>query len=69
MTNKEEKEDKTWYWVLEEDSYGPVHWIDCTIGKTGLSYYGTDYTHQSGGGYTGGFQTFNEFMEQAQCVT
>ena len=33
------------------------------IGESGLEYVGTDWTCQSGGGYKGGFQTFDKFLE------
>ncbi|MFX0102426.1 MAG: hypothetical protein ACFFCS_22865 [Candidatus Hodarchaeota archaeon] len=49
---------KSWQWHYEED-----HWMDVYLNDNGLSYYGTDYTCVSGGGYTGGFQTIKEFME------
>ena len=43
--------------------------MDCYAGDNGLSYYGTDYTVISGGGYTGGFQTYKEFMENGNIPT
>jgi hypothetical protein len=46
-----------WQWFFVED-----HWMDVIIGESGLEYVGTDYTCQSGGGYMGGFQTFDEFL-------
>jgi hypothetical protein len=36
--------------------------MDVVIGESGLEYIGTDWTCQSGGGYMGGFQTFDEFL-------
>ena len=38
--------------------------MDVIIGESGLEYVGTDYTCQSGGGYMGGFQTFDEFLKK-----
>ena len=36
--------------------------MEVDIGESGLEYSGTDWTCQSGGGYMGGFQTFDEFL-------
>ncbi|MHA1576545.1 MAG: hypothetical protein ACTSU3_04220 [Candidatus Thorarchaeota archaeon] len=36
--------------------------MELEIGESGLEYSGTDWTCQSGGGYMGGFQTFDEFL-------
>ncbi len=49
--------EKSWRWHFEED-----HWMDLNVGPSGLQYVGTDWTCQSGGGYFGGFQTFEEFL-------
>ncbi|MHA2423516.1 MAG: hypothetical protein ACXAEF_01940 [Candidatus Thorarchaeota archaeon] len=49
--------ERKWTWNFEED-----HWMDCIVNSEGLTYYGTDWTCQSGGGYFGGFQTFEEFL-------
>ena len=49
--------ERKWTWTLEKD-----HWMDLVVNFSGLNYYGTDWTCQSGGGYFGGFQTFNEFF-------
>jgi len=38
--------------------------MDVIIGESGLEYVGTDWTCQSGGGYMGGFQTFDEFLKK-----
>ncbi len=46
-----------WYFNAEED-----HWMEVHIKPSGLSYVGTDWSVQSGGGYFGGFQTFDEFF-------
>ncbi|MHA1636790.1 MAG: hypothetical protein ACTSUO_07295 [Candidatus Thorarchaeota archaeon] len=48
---------RTWKWFFVED-----HWMDVVVGESGLEYIGTDWTCQSGGGYMGGFQTFDEFF-------
>ena len=49
----------TWTWHLT-----PNHWIDLSLGEMGLTYGGTDWDCQSGGGYMAGFQTLREFAEQ-----
>jgi hypothetical protein len=49
--------ENKWTWDFVED-----HWMDCIVNSDGLTYYGTDWTCQSGGGYFGGFQTFEEFL-------
>ncbi|MFW9843966.1 MAG: hypothetical protein ACFFEV_05275 [Candidatus Thorarchaeota archaeon] len=49
--------EKKWQWDFVED-----HWMDVVVGESGLEYIGTDWTCQSGGGYMGGFQTFDEFL-------
>jgi hypothetical protein len=46
-----------WYFTSEED-----HWMEVQIESSGLLYVGTDWSVQSGGGYFGGFQTFDEFF-------
>ena len=46
-----------WKWYFNED-----HWMDLVVDHTGMQYVGTDWTCQSGGGYFGGFQTFDEFL-------
>jgi len=51
--------EDTWTWDLT-----PNHWIDLTLTETGLSYMGTDWDCQSGGGYMAGFQTIREFLDQ-----
>jgi hypothetical protein len=51
--------EKKWQWDFVED-----HWMDVVIGESGLEYIGTDWTCQSGGGYMGGFQTFDEFLKE-----
>ena len=38
--------------------------MDVVLGESGLQYIGTDWTCQSGGGYMGGFQTYDEFLEK-----
>ncbi len=48
---------RKWKWYFEED-----HWMELEVDSSGLTYYGTDWTCQSGGGYFGGFQTFEEFL-------
>ena len=48
-----------WRWHLTPD-----HWIDLTLTGTGLSYMGTDWDCQSGGGYMAGSQSAREFLEQ-----
>jgi hypothetical protein len=48
-----------WQWFFVED-----HWMDLEVDESGLAYYGTDWTCQSGGRYFGGFQTFEEFFEK-----
>ena len=50
---------RKWQWFFVED-----HWMDLEIDETGLTYYGTDWTCQSGGGYFGGFQSFEEFFKK-----
>ena len=42
----------------------PGHWIDLHLGDTGLSYMGTDWNCQSGGGYMAGAQSITEFLER-----
>ncbi|MHA1906923.1 MAG: hypothetical protein ACW98Y_06490 [Candidatus Thorarchaeota archaeon] len=49
--------ERKWTWNFVED-----HWMDCIVNPDGLTYRGTDWTCQSGGGYFGGFQTFEEFL-------
>jgi hypothetical protein len=50
---------KMWKWYL----YGrDDHWMELEIEPLGLRYIGTDWSCQSGGGYFGGFQTFDEFF-------
>lgn len=51
--------ERKWTWNFVED-----HWMDCIVNSSGLTYYGTDWTCQSGGGYFGGFQTFEEFFSK-----
>ncbi|MDF1538093.1 MAG: hypothetical protein P1Q69_04240 [Candidatus Thorarchaeota archaeon] len=51
--------ERKWTWHFEED-----HWMDCVVNSVGVNYYGTDWTCQSGGGYFGGFQTFEEFLKK-----
>ena len=51
--------ERKWTWYFEDD-----HWIDLVVDPAGLNYYGTDWTCQSGGGYFGGFQTFEEFFKK-----
>ncbi len=46
-----------WYFTQEKD-----HWMEVHIKHSGLTYVGTDWSVQSGGGYFGGFQTFEEFF-------
>ena len=36
--------------------------MEAHIKSSGITYIGTDWTCQSGGGYFGGFQTFDEFL-------
>jgi len=50
--------ERKWQWFFVED-----HWMEVILGESGLEYVGTDYTCQSGGGYMGGFQTYDEFMD------
>jgi hypothetical protein len=50
---------RKWKWDFVED-----HWMDLEVDETGLTYTGTDWTCQSGGGYIGGFQTFEEFFDK-----
>jgi len=50
---------RTWTWDLDDRD---DHWIDLEIDPSGLKYIGTDWSHQAGGGYFAGFQTFNEFF-------
>ena len=49
--------ERKWKWHFEED-----HWMELEVDSSGLTYIGTDWTCQSGGGYFGGFQTFEEFL-------
>lgn len=51
--------ERKWTWHFEED-----HWMDCVVNSVGVNYYGTDWTCQSGGGYFGGFQTYEEFLSE-----
>ncbi|MGY5852445.1 MAG: hypothetical protein RTU92_02635 [Candidatus Thorarchaeota archaeon] len=51
--------ERKWQWTFVED-----HWMDLVIDEAGLTYIGTDWTCQSGGGYFGGFQTFEEFFKK-----
>jgi hypothetical protein len=51
--------ERKWKWFFVED-----HWMEVVIGESGLEYIGTDWTCQSGGGYMGGFQTFDEFLNK-----
>lgn len=53
------KREADWQWDLEPD-----HWIELFLTDTGLSYVGWDYTCQSGGGYTAGFQSREQFLER-----
>ena len=48
---------RIWKWFFVRD-----HWMEVEIAESGLNYFGTDWTCQSGGGYFGGFQTFDEFL-------
>jgi hypothetical protein len=48
-----------WHWDIV-----PGHWIDLYLGDTGLSYMGTDWNCQSGGGYMAGSQSITEFLER-----
>ena len=50
--------NKAWTWHLT-----PNHWIDLTLTRDGLSYMGTDWDCQSGGGYMAGFQSVQGFLE------
>ncbi|MHA1577459.1 MAG: hypothetical protein ACTSU3_08875, partial [Candidatus Thorarchaeota archaeon] len=50
--------ERKWKWDFVED-----HWMEVVIIESGLNYIGTDWTCQSGGGYFGGFQTFEEFLK------
>ncbi|MFX1475307.1 MAG: hypothetical protein ACFFCO_07520 [Promethearchaeota archaeon] len=50
---------RVWKWYLSPDG---DHWMEVHIKPSGLTYIGTDWTVQSGGGYFGGFQTFDEFL-------
>ena len=45
-----------WSWEL-----GPNHWMAVTLRVGGLRYIGSDWSIQSGGDYSGGFQSFAEF--------
>ncbi|MCP4438985.1 MAG: hypothetical protein GY810_08590 [Aureispira sp.] len=50
---------KGWFWDLScEDDYMTVE-----LTKNGLQYIGTDWTSLSGGEYSGGFQTYEKFIE------
>jgi len=49
--------ERKWQWFFVKD-----HWMDVVVIESGLNYFGTDWTCQSGGGYFGGFQTFEEFF-------
>ncbi|MHA1480137.1 MAG: hypothetical protein ACTSQZ_01770 [Candidatus Thorarchaeota archaeon] len=51
--------EREWKWSFEGE-----HWMDLVVSPVGLNYYGTDWTCQSGGGYFGGFQTFEEFFKK-----
>ncbi len=51
--------ERKWQWTFVED-----HWMDLVVDESGLTYIGTDWTCQSGGGYFGGFQTFEEFFKK-----
>ncbi len=46
-----------WKWFFVAD-----HWMEVAIVESGLNYFGTDWTCQSGGGYFGGLQTFDEVL-------
>jgi hypothetical protein len=48
---------RRWYLTEKED-----HWIDVVVKDSGLSFIGTDWSSQSGGGYMAGFQSFDEFF-------
>lgn len=48
-------------WYLNEEQ---SHWIDLEVDESGLTYIGTDWSIQSGGGYIAGFQTFEEFFKK-----
>ncbi len=48
-----------WQWDIERG-----HWIELFLTEAGLSYVGWDYTCQSGGGYTAGFQSREQFLER-----
>ena len=50
---------KQWTWHFTEN-----HWMDLYIDPAGLKYFGTTWDCQSGGGYTGGFQTFDQFIAE-----
>lgn len=49
--------ERKWTWFFEEN-----HWMELVVSPSGMNYYGTDWTCQSGGGYFGGFQTFEDFF-------
>lgn len=51
--------ERRWQWFFVED-----HWMEAVIVESGINYIGTDWTCQSGGGYFGGFQTFEEFLKR-----
>ncbi len=38
--------------------------MEVVLGESGLEYIGTDWTCQSGGGYSGGFQTYDGFLNR-----
>lgn len=48
-------------WYLNEEQ---SHWIDLEVDESGVTYIGTDWSIQSGGGYMAGFQTFEEFFKK-----
>ena len=50
--------ERKWRWHFEK-----YHWMDVEIDMSGLTYYGEDVDCQSGGGYFGGFQTFDQFFK------
>ncbi len=51
--------ERRWKWFFVED-----HWMEVVLGESGLEYIGTDWTCQSGGGYSGGFQTYDGFLNR-----
>ena len=46
-------------WDIVED-----HWIDLVVEGNDISYIGTDWTIQSGGGYMAGYQTADQFLKK-----